>query len=214
MSMERKGIKILYLLNFIMILFSSCMTGSSTHGKAEMRTICLVPVGRIEQRLLTYLSYQIEKIFPFSVKMDEALLQPGYAYNKRRGQYKSDLILTKLQKVDREEAEKILGVVDLDLYTPGLNFVFGQASMGGKVALIALPRLRQEFYRLPKDKKLYYSRAIKEAVHELGHTFGLGHCKKRKCVMHFSNSLADTDYKGKKFCDDCLNKLSFEESER
>jgi len=122
--------------------------------------------------------------------------------------------LTKLQKVDREQAEKTLGVVDLDLYTPGLNFIFGQASMGGKVALIALPRLRQEFYRLPKDKKLYYSRAIKEAVHELGHTFGLGHCKKRECVMHFSNSLADTDYKGKEFCDDCLNKLSFEESKR
>ena len=174
-----------------------------------MRTICLVPVGRIEQRLLTYISYQIEKIFPFSVKMDEALLHPGYAYNERRDQYKSDLILTRLQKVDREEAEKILGVVDLDLYTPGLNFVFGQASMGGKVALIALPRLRQEFYQLAKDKKLYYSRAIKEAVHELGHTFGLDHCKKRECVMHFSNSLADTDYKGKEFCDDCLNKVSF-----
>lgn len=206
--------KILYLLNFIMVLFSTCMTGSSAHGKAEMRTICLVPVGRIEQRLLTYLSCQIEKIFPFSVKMDEALLHPGYAYNERRDQYKSDLILTRLQKLNLEGAEKILGVVDLDLYTPGLNFVFGQASLGGKVALIALPRLRQEFYRLPKDKKLYYSRVVKEAVHELGHTFGLDHCKKRECVMHFSNSLADTDYKGKGFCDDCLNKLSFEESKR
>jgi len=35
-------------------------------------------------------------------------------------------------------------------------------------------------------------RVIKEAVHELGHAFGLTHCENSKCVMHFSNSLQDT----------------------
>lgn len=201
--------KILCLSNLVTVLFSSCMTESSVYRKVEMRAIRLVPIGRIEQRLLTYLSCQIEKTFPFSVKQDEALAHPAYAYNRRRDQYKSDFILTRLQKLDREGTEKVLGVVDLDLYTPGLNFVFGQASMGGEVALIALPRLRPEFYRLPKDEELYYSRAIKEAVHELGHTFGLVHCEKRECVMHFSNTLTDTDYKGKESCGDCLNRVSF-----
>lgn len=95
-----------------------------------------------------------------------------------------------------------------------MNFVFGQVSIGGKTSLIALSRLRQKSYRLPKDERLYYSRAVKEAMHELGHTFGLGHYKKREYVMYFSNSLADTDYKGKEFCEDCLNKLSFKEIER
>jgi len=179
-----------------------------------METVYLVPVGKVEQDLLTYLSNQIEKIFPFSVKIGKALPDPDYAYNRRRDQYKSDLILRRLQKLNLEGAEKTIGVVDLDLYTPGLNFVFGLASMGGKAALIALPRLRQQFYGLPKDEKLYYSRAVKEAVHELGHTFGLGHCKERGCVMHFSNSLADTDYKEKEFCEDCLDKLPFRESKR
>ena len=176
-------------------------------------TIYLVPVGKVEQDLLGHLSPQIEQIFPFPVKVGESLLYPDYAYNKGRGQYKSDLILRRLQKLDLQGAEKILGVVDLDLYTPGLNFVFGQATIGGKVALIALPRLKPEFYGPSKDEKLYYSRAAKEAVHELGHTFGLGHCEKRECVMHFSNTLGDTDYKGKKFCKDCLNKLPFKETE-
>jgi len=74
-------------------------------------------------------------------------------------------------------------------------------------ALIALPRLKPEFYGLPQNEGFYYTRVVKEAVHELGHTFGLNHCKKRECVMHFSNSLADTDYKGKDFCEDCLNRL-------
>ena len=214
LSKQEERTRILCLLSFMMVLFLGCMPGSSAGRKAEMRPIYLIPVGKIEQDLLAHLSSLIEEIFPFSVKVDEALPHPDYAYNQRRGQHKSDLILGRLQKLDLEEAEKILGAVDLDLYTPGLNFVFGQASIGGRVALIALPRLRQEFYGLPEDEKLYYSRALKEAVHELGHTFGLGHCKKRECVMYFSNSLADTDYKGKEFCEDCLNKLFFKESER
>jgi archaemetzincin len=177
----------------------------------KIKAIYLIPVGKVKQGLLTYLSNQIEQIFLLSVKIGKVFPYPDYAYNERRGQYKSDLILRKLQKLDIEGAEKILGVVDLDLYTSGLNFVFGLASIGGKAALIALPRLRQKFYGLPEDEKLYHSRASKEAVHELGHTFGLSHCQDAKCVMHFSNSLADTDYKGKEFCEECLDKLPFKE---
>ena len=38
------------------------------------------------------------------------------------------------------------------------------------------------------------------AVHELGYIYGLGHCLDASCVMHFSNRLPDTDFKGKEFC--------------
>ncbi|MFQ6066741.1 MAG: archaemetzincin family Zn-dependent metalloprotease, partial [bacterium] len=131
-----------------------------------------------------------------------------YAYNKRRNQYCSDLILRELETLDLGKTKKILGLVDLDLYTPGLNFVFGQASIGGKACLVALPRLRQEFYGLEGPRSLFYQRALKEAIHELGHSFGLNHCRNRKCVMHFSNCLADTDYKEKQFCEVCQKKLS------
>ena len=48
---------------------------------------------------------------------------------------------------------------------------------------------------------------VKEAIHELGHTFGLFHCNNKLCVVYFSNSLYDTDRKGKRLCLDCKNKL-------
>ena len=175
----------------------------------ENKTIYLIPIGEVEKGLLDYLSGQIEKIIPYSVKMGESISKPDYAYNRERDQYKSDLILRNLQKLNLP-GDKILGIVDLDLYTSGLNFIFGQAVVGGKVALIALPRLRQEFYGLTEDKRLYYTRVLKEAIHELGHTFGLTHCKDIRCVMHFSNSLANTDYKREKFCKKCLKKLPFD----
>jgi archaemetzincin len=75
--------------------------------------------------------------------------------------------------------------------------------MGGPAAIIALPRLRQSFYGLPEDEALYHERAVKEAVHEMGHTYGLGHCRNRRCVMAFSNSLLDTDAKSRHFCARC-----------
>ncbi|HKZ85579.1 MAG TPA: hypothetical protein VJ793_18230 [Anaerolineae bacterium] len=73
--------------------------------------------------------------------------------------------------------------------------------------MIALPRLRQSFYSARDDEALFLARAAKEAVHELGHTYALEHCRDRRCVMTFSNSLADTDYKGRQFCARCASRL-------
>jgi archaemetzincin len=74
-------------------------------------------------------------------------------------------------------------------------------------AIVAVPRLRQSYYRLPEDADIFRQRVVKEAIHELGHVFGLEHCHDRRCVMAFSNSLEDTDYKGSEFCPECHRDL-------
>src|SRR3990167_7486042 len=102
---------------------------------------------------------------------------------------------------------RILGIVDIDLYVPELNFVFGEADVAHGVCIISLVRLHQEFYGLPKNENLFFERALKEAVHEVGHTYRLGHCGDTRCIMHFSNSLQDTDIKGPDFCRRCKLKL-------
>ena len=76
-----------------------------------------------------------------------------------------------------------------------------------KVIEILQNELRQEFYNLPRDQGLFHKRGLTEAVHELGHTYGLGHCRNPRCVMFFSNSLVDTDRKGPEFCPDCKKQL-------
>ncbi len=174
----------------------------------RMMQIALVPVGDVDGSLLSRLGEALSTEFAASFVVAEPLPNPAYAYNLRREQYLSTSILRRLGELDLPEADRVLGVVDLDLYVPDLNFVFGQASMHGKEAVIALPRLRQSFYGLPDDPKLFHERLVKEAVHELGHTLGLGHCPDSYCVMHFSNSLRDTDLKGKSFCRHCQAQLS------
>ncbi|HKI10342.1 MAG TPA: archaemetzincin family Zn-dependent metalloprotease [Nitrososphaeraceae archaeon] len=149
---------------------------------------------------------------------------PDFLIDMHRRQCKSDLLLDWLLSIttfkndendkqlanlkgDNNNNVKLLVLCNFDAYSNGLNFVFGQAHMNGKVAAVYLARLRQEFYGLEKNQNLFLQRVLKEAVHETGHAFGLGHCPVSRCVMHFSNSISDTDAKAKDFCQDCRIKI-------
>jgi len=168
-----------------------------------MEKIYLIPIGKTGEKTLLYLKKELEKEFWGVVEIGEELSEPDYAYNPLRRQYLAPTILRKIEKEKPRNYRKILGVTNVDLYTEGLNFVFGQASPLIGVALISLIRLRQEYYGLTPDENLFKERMKKEAIHELGHLYGLNHCLDPKCVMHFSNSLSDTDKKSSSFCLRC-----------
>lgn len=170
--------------------------------------IYLAPVGEIEEGILDALDDYLENTFKCEVKIGKGIALPQEAYNSRRGQYFSSLILDKLrQSLKPGKQQKILAIADVDLYVEGLNFVFGEAELGGHLSIISLVRLRQSFYGFPEEKSLFLGRVKKEAVHELGHTFGLRHCRDPLCVMHFSNSLMDTDRKRASLCSRCQELL-------
>jgi archaemetzincin len=138
--------------------------------------------------------------------MKQGFSDLAWAYDPERKQYLSSELLGSLKKSTEEEA-RLVGITEVDLYVPRLNFVFGEADVLSGTAIVSLCRLRQEYYGLAPDEALSMERATKEIVHELGHTFGLGHCPNSKCVMHFSNSLADTDLKGANFCSKCRPRI-------
>jgi len=173
---------------------------------AEMK-IYIIPVGDVEEETLLKLSWALREKFDAVFEMGEPLPLSEDAYRVERGQYFATPILEELKQNIPEDGEKVLAVLDVDIFVPALNFIFGQADLGGKVALISLTRLREEFYGNSKNEKLFFDRVVKEAVHELGHTFGLKHCSNLKCVMRFSNSLLDTDVKEADFCEECRKNL-------
>ena len=120
------------------------------------------------------------------------------AYDERRRQHHSTALLDALARARRPEWDRLLGVADVDLFVPELNFVFGEGDPSRGVAVFSLSRLRGT--GTAKEAELFARRAATEAVHELGHAYGLTHCQRPRCVMWFSNSLAETDRKGAQFC--------------
>ena len=169
--------------------------------------ITLKPVGSVSDGTMKKLNDRVGSIFHCAVETEAGLCDLARAYDPERKQYCSSTLLASLGKAEREE--RVVGIADVDLYVPGLHFVFGEADMGSGTAIVSLCRLRQEYYGLDPAEALLLERAAKEVVHELGHTFGLEHCPSSNCVMHFSNSLADTDVKEVHFCDRCRPKIVF-----
>jgi archaemetzincin len=177
------------------------------NARTDKPSIVLVPIGPVPADLLDGLAAPLGETFGLACRVAAAIPIPPAAFDQRRRQYLGRRILAALARLDVPDAERVLGIIDADCHAPGLNFIFGQASVHGRDAFIALPRLRESFYGLPEDEPLFRERTLKEAVHELGHTYGLGHCPDPKCVMHFSNSLHDTDVKGAEFCPRCQTQL-------
>ena len=132
-----------------------------------------------------------------------ASLDPGFAFDAKRNQYNSTLLLKSVIAAIPRGADRVLGITEGDLYIPMLSFVFGQAQVGGPGALVSAARLRQEFYRLPSDPELLGDRVQKEVLHELGHTLSLIHCPDFLCVMSLATGIRHVDDKSIGYCESC-----------
>jgi len=164
----------------------------------------ILSVGQVPREVLLELGHALPKVFPDTAcsVFNEQVPIPADAFVQKRNQYNSSVILSQVKVFAASNAgfDRVLGVIDVDVFASGLNYVFGEAYTPGKAALISLWRLKPSFYGETAGSDVFVSRAVKEAVHELGHTLGLRHCAKGSCVMHFSNSIFDTDKKQSLFC--------------
>jgi archaemetzincin len=169
--------------------------------------ISIIPIGRVAVDLLDYLALALPGDVGAECVVLARSIDPRSALDAGRRQYYSTRLLQDVLEIGPAGRGKILAVADIDLCIPILTFVFGEAQLGGRAAVMSGHRLRQEFYGLPPDTDLYYARCEKEAAHELGHTYGLRHCQNHQCVMQFSNSVEEVDLKPSTYCGRCSEML-------
>lgn len=161
--------------------------------------LTLKPFGPVDAALLVRLKEALNT-FDEVVIGSEAPV-PANAWDRKRGQYRAAVLEA---SCEAEPGDRVLGVTMADLFEPPLNFVFGHARIQGREAVISLARLQDG------GPDRLYERAIKEAMHEIGHTLGLLHDEADpRCVMRFSHDLADTDRKGAEFCPRCRTAAEF-----
>jgi archaemetzincin len=135
--------------------------------------------------------------------------RPTEAWDVRRRQHETGRILKWLES-RHAKWPKVLGLTDVDLFIPILTFVFGEAQLGGRAAVVSTARLSPG--NGSNGGQLLAVRLRKEALHELGHAYGLVHCGNPGCVMGRSPGVAEIDAKGPWFCTDC--RLLYDEGRR
>ncbi|MFX0019439.1 MAG: archaemetzincin [Promethearchaeota archaeon] len=176
------------------------------------KRILLLKIGQVDKLILVKLKKNLEWVFKdFRIKVrilpNELDLKNSY-YHLEKKKYNANRIIEAMNEYLLDyDFFRVLGILNEDIYSGTFNFIFGCADgIISKIALISVTRLDEVFYSRTEDKSLFEKRILKEAIHELGHTFGLSHCQSH-CVMQFSNSLMEADNKPIRFCKDCLQKL-------
>jgi archaemetzincin len=169
------------------------------HGR---HTIVIAPIGDFTPELLAAVSRGIQRVFGFATEVRPILPSLGFAFDSTRAQYHSTPILEKLSAAASSAPIKVLALANVDLFIPILTHVYGEAQLGGKACIVSTYRLNAAAggCRQPEQAE---SRVVKEAIHELGHTFSLRHCRDPACIMHYCRSEADVDRKSNELCRYC-----------
>jgi archaemetzincin len=171
-----------------------------------MRRLYVAPTPTADAAAVDAIRDSLAAAFPLPLGAFD-VPEVDYAYDRARDQYASITVLESLARALPPDAAKLLAVTSRDLFIPVLTFVFGQAQLNGRVGVVSLARLRQEFYGLPPDPGVFLARAVKEALHETGHLFGLVHCNDTACAMSLSTGVRQIDRKEAAFCKPCTGRL-------
>ncbi|OLD91584.1 hypothetical protein AUG86_01010 [Euryarchaeota archaeon 13_1_20CM_4_64_14] len=157
--------------------------------------LTLQPVGRVDASVLQRIGFALAPFGEVRIAREKPLPRPTFGPGPKR--YRAATFDRVCKSTD---GDRVLAITNVELCDPelGLTLVFGHADIHGRWAVVSLSQFGAD-----GETKLI-ERAVKTAVHELGHTLGLGHHDVNpECVMFFSEKLADTDRKGRGFCPEC-----------
>lgn len=172
----------------------------------------VIPVGRPPQAIVDAIVNELPMRTSAGTRLLPALNVPKDSWNQWRKQYNAESMLSSINGAGAvafiEKSTPSLFITDVDIYYDGLNFVFGLEDPTLAASIVSIARLRQEFYDKSPSIGLLTERAVKEAVHEVGHMLGIEHCRHPHCVMAFSPSISDVDSKKSEFCTECQVKAS------
>lgn len=143
----------------------------------------------------------LKKVYPSVSIQKTPIALPRDCYNKERNRYSGSGLLNDLTKRRKDNA--VLGLTDEVIFhaneiSPTFG-IFGLSPIGAHVALISSTK--------PSGRPHTTDHLVKLMLHELGHSFGLRHCKDQHCFMvdaEHGNKFSQTP----SFCPNCKQFLN------
>lgn len=166
-------------------------------------TVGLIEMGRLGEVAVRVVAANLQTLLDLPVEILDPAVMPQQCFLTRRQQYDAGLIVKHLAQLPLSSHLRILGLTVFDLCLPILTYVYGEAEVGGRAAVISNFRLRQNEDGSTTAPEIYFERLAKVAVHEVAHTLALHHCDGAKCLMHFAARLKHLDQIPLLFCDHC-----------
>jgi archaemetzincin len=160
--------------------------------------------GTVDGAVMEHVRDHLAIAFARPILRHDAPSRPGGTWDAARRQHATAPILRWLGEAG-PPGGRVLGVTDQDLFIPVLTYVFGEAQLGGRAAVVSTARLQDGVELL--GPRLLAERLTKEAIHEVGHAMGLRHCDSPRCVMARSPGLPGIDAKTHELCPTCRRRL-------
>lgn len=188
------------LLIFFLLLFSGCNDNKQREDvrvdKPDITTIIIQPFADISPAIVDSVYQRIKKINKNTI-LKEPISLPDIAYNPSRGRYRADSLIDCLWKRSTKNSV-VIGLTSKDISANKGDIqdwgVMGLAYCPGHSCVVSTFRL---------SKNNVYEQFYKIAIHELGHTQGLDHCKNDiSCFMRDAEGKNHTDELSK-FCNFC-----------
>jgi archaemetzincin len=165
--------KLVFLIGSCFLVSCKDQDNKPKHTPKKTSTAVVQPFGNADTNQIKKINAILATIFD-SVVINDPIGLPTQAYYAARKRYRADSLIQFL-KSQAAKNKVILGITDKDISsTKGVHADWGVMGLGfcpGSACVISS-------YRLKNKKDLY-----KVALHELGHTAGLPHCKQNNCYL-------------------------------
>jgi archaemetzincin len=181
-----------FLIVFI-VLFVSCKTDkrrsanvrivNKVAANIERHSIAILPFIGVDRALTKTIKDKLEKEFSAEIVIINTASLPDFAFYKPRQRYIADSLLVFLKAANNKKFEKIIGVTTRDIATrkgeiDNWGFL-GLGSCPGEACVISAFRAGKNSI----SNNDFLRRMTTLALYELGHTYGLEHCRVVKCLM-------------------------------